>query len=282
MKDSWSQVRVGKDAQGHPEAVLENSRLWVRYGFKHSGDSPESMITNLVARNAPAVNQAGHLMDAAAWRTPLVRAAVKYDRPDVKTVHLEWRGQSGYPGAASDVSIFPDQPYIRIDYLSWFVNIVDIGHPGGTVTGGRYEICGAGEWKREPVFYPQVYFDRWSGDVGHENVTEVDGPGSLDYHGWFIMEVCNPANGLGYGRVVPVEAVDVIKLLKFDSDGMGFELFPYFHRPHEPFTGYLYVLAGDAAGDAEAGLALGRQLADSHQALEQALARQEVTDGVPG
>lgn len=261
MKGSWGQVRVGRDAQGHLEAVLENHRLRVRYGLKYPkypDDEVESVITDLVLQDAPQVNQAGHLMDAAAWRAPLTRAEIKQDTLSVKTVHLEWAGQRQYPGAAADVSIYPDGPFVRTDYLSWCVNVVDIGWPGGTRTAAEYVIYGADAWKRGQLLYPQVYFDRWPGDIGHENVTEVDDPGPLDYHGWFIMGVYNPANGIGYGQVVPVEAVDVIKLLKFERDGMGFELFPYFHRPHQPFRGYLYAVTGGA----QEIISLGQRLAD--------------------
>jgi hypothetical protein len=255
--ECWGRVSVAKDQNGHLEAILENSDIRIRYGLQYHEEGPESNITELVVKSAPEVNQAGHLVDAAAGRGPLARASVACDGPDVKTLRLEWSGKEGRPDAISEVSIYEDSAFVRIDYIAWVVNIVDIGHPGGAVTDAVYEIHGASAWKRDLVLYPNSYFNRHPGDVGQENVTEVDDVGPLAYAGCFVMGVYNPANGIGFGRVVPADVVDIIKLLEFNGIGKGFELFPHYEREHRPFTGYLYLVTGGA----EELLLMGQELA---------------------
>lgn len=205
-------------------------------------------------KSVPGENHADNRIDAAANRSVLREARITRDDDQLKTVHLEWEPlkAGGRPGI-QDVSILRRLPAIRIDYQEWPVNTVDIGSPGGTKQGS-YEIYGAGEWKREYLLYPKVYFDRAPKDVGHENITEVDEVGPLDYHGWFIMGIFNKANGRGYGRVVPTASVDIIKLLW----NRGFELFPCYGRKHEPFSSYLFVVSGGP----EEIIRLGQRLAD--------------------
>ncbi len=89
---------------------------------------------------------------------------------------------------------------------------------------------------------PQGLFRPCSWRRGIENITAVDQAGSLDYHGWFIMGVYNPGNGEGFGRIVAVDHMDIIKLL-FNR---GFELFPHYQRSHEPFSGYLFAVTKGA------------------------------------
>jgi hypothetical protein len=71
------------------------------------------------------------------------------------------------------------------------------------------------------------------------------------------MGVFNPQNGQGYGRVMPVEPVDIIKLL-FEGRNCGFEVFPYYNREHKPFDTYLFPVTGGAEGV----LSLGQRIVD--------------------
>jgi hypothetical protein len=70
------------------------------------------------------------------------------------------------------------------------------------------------------------------------------------------MGIYNKANGHGYGRLMPVAHLEVIKLL-FKR---GFEMFPCVFRDHEPFTGYLYLCQGGAKGAVRTGQQLAEKL----------------------
>ncbi|GAN31524.1 LamG-like jellyroll fold domain-containing protein [Candidatus Brocadia sinica] len=247
----WGSISIGTDTAGALEVSLENSKIRLKYGRFFGGDHYEHVIKDLVIKSVNE-DQAGLYLDACANRGTLTTAYVVQDGADVKTVRLEWDNGA----KVSEVSIFPDSYYIKTKYIRYGTNIVDQGSPGGGgSSSGVYEIYGASEWKRGYVIYPNIYFDRYPGDVGYQNITEIDQPGPLDYHGWFIMGVYNVANGRGFGRVAPVSQIDIIKLLW----KTGFELFPTFSRPHSPYTGYLFVVTGGGANEI---LSRGRNLAD--------------------
>jgi hypothetical protein len=258
----WGKVAVGKDSDGHWEAFLENNRISVRYGFKMSGENQEGMITRFVHKDYRNENIAGHLLDAAAHRGLITDAVVVEDGAAIKTIRITWeatpQSKSKFPGTAvSDISIFPDSEFIRIDYHSYcFPHVCDIGAPGGldcpttdTTCGGRYVIYGAHAWQETRAgmtvdslinhpnphhrvtddlypLYPNPLIDRDWGET------------PMDYQGWYIMGVYAPENGRGYGRIMPAETVPYIKLLW----NKGFELFPCWRSDPEPHTEYLFVV----------------------------------------
>ena len=85
------------------------------------------------------------------------------------------------------------------------------------------------------------------------------GSAALDRNGWYVLGAYNTANGRGFGRVIPVDAVPYIKLLDGPRiGGCGFELFPWWRSRFEPFTSYLFAVTGGA----EEILAVGREIAD--------------------
>ncbi len=267
----WGCVTIGADAEGALEVVLENSRLRCRYrrvfmGNREEEPPFETFIGEFVNKGTEEDqiknqgNSHSDLIDAAAWRAELKSASILRVEPEEITVRMEWNYAKGRP-PIQDITLYKDRPYLRIDYQEWFVNVVDIGTPGGT-HHGCYEIYGKDRWIRDYTYYPQMYFDRCPVDIGYENMTEIEDPSPLDYHGWFIMGIYNPENGHGYGRVAPVVAVDVIKLLFGDEKlgRRGFELFPCFHRPHQPFTSYIYLVS---SGPEEV-ISLGKKIADQH------------------
>jgi hypothetical protein len=252
--DDWGGVSVGTDAHGHVEASLHNQHLRARYGWF----AAEGWITDFVCDGSP--NMAGEMLDASAGRGTLVNASISHDAADCKTLDLKWKvsdkSKSTYE---QSITIYPNQPVLRIDYLSWNVNTVDIGAPGGekrSTTDDRtqYTIYGSKQWKRRFVSYPMIYMDRAFWDVGFNGIREMDDARGLDYHGYLIMGITSRANGWGYGRVVPTETIDVMKLLV----NAGFELFPDFKREHQPFTCYLFAASGGPA----AVLEMGKKLAD--------------------
>ncbi|GAN31510.1 LamG-like jellyroll fold domain-containing protein [Candidatus Brocadia sinica] len=247
----WGSISIGTDTDGALEVSLENSKIRLKYGRFFGGHHYEHAIKDLVIKSVNE-DQAGLYLDACANRGTLTTAVVVQDDANVKTVRLEWDNGA----KVSEVSIYPDSHYIKTKYLKYGTNIVDQGSPGGGgSSSGVYEIYGASEWKRGYVIYPNIYFDRYPGDVGYQNITEIDQPGPLDYHGWFIMGVYNEANGRGFGRVAPVSQIDIIKLLW----NKGFELFPTFNRTHSPYTAYLFVVTGGGANEI---LSRGKNLAD--------------------
>ena len=200
------------------------------------------------------LQKANSRMDAAANRGPLEKAEVVYDGSDRKTVRMEFT-VPGKPPAVQEVTLFRDCPYLRVDYIHAAVNIVDIEAAAGD--DGKFEIHGAGQWKRGYLLYPEIFFDRHPGDVGYQNITEVDTAGPLEYKGWFILGVCNADSGIGYGRIMPVDRTDIIKLLK-----NGYEIFNHYRRPPSVVTGYIYAVTGGA----EELLERGRKLAAENPA----------------
>ena len=250
----WGGVSVGKDADGHVEASLHNERLRARYGWAKG----EGWITDFVCDDSP--NMAGEMLDASAGRGTLVEATVAHDGADCKTLDLKWKvSEESKATFEQRITIYPNQPVLRIDYLSWNVNTVDIGAPGcekrsTTDERTQYTIYGSEHWKRPFVSYPMIYMDQAFWDVGFDGIREMDDKEGLDYHGYLIMGITSKANGWGYGRVVPTETMDVMKLLVH----AGFELFPDFKREHQPFACYLFA----AKGGPGAVLEMGKKLAD--------------------
>ncbi|MDI7276758.1 MAG: hypothetical protein QME94_12340, partial [Anaerolineae bacterium] len=213
---------------------------------------------------APQGPQGGDLIDASAWGGLLKEARVVDHGPDHITVYMTYSPIKG-PAREQEVSLRRDDPVLKLHYINWCVNIVDIATPGGTRMGA-YQIYGAENWKRGYTFYPEIYFSKYPGDVGYENITEIEDPTPLSYRGWLIMGIFNPANGIGYGRCVPAETIDCLKLL-FREDRLGrrgFELFPCWGRPNVPFDSYLFPVTGGA----EDVLARGKRIVDDHLAAE--------------
>jgi hypothetical protein len=80
------------------------------------------------------------------------------------------------------------------------------------------------------------------------------GPTPMDYTGWYVLDVYNPENGRGPGRVVPADVTTYIKLLW--ERGMGF--FPHWRVPRRPDTADLFAVEGVR----EEILTLGKSIAD--------------------
>lgn len=253
----WGTVSVGPR-----EAVLENAKILVRYARYRKGDDKDAIV-DLVIKSVD--ENWGAKIDSRASDERLAKTAVAHDGPERKTVRLEYEG-----GTLQEVSIFPNSPILRIKYLTHDVNIFDQSH-----YTGEWVIYGAEEWLGARKGFGS--FDRLPEnerpDVGKLYPGHPDSyyrkswapPGPLDYHGWYIMGLYKPETGTGYGRVMPVADVDVIKLL-FDPDKKphlgkrGFELFPHWipRRRHRPFTGYLFAVTEGA----EEIISVGRELAD--------------------
>lgn len=241
----WGRVSVTDT--GDRGATLENSRLLVRYGSYLSKDvGAKDAIVDLIIKPGTQ-NLAGRIDSRSANGSKgksnrLTCVEVLRDTQDRKTVRLDY----GDGTAVQDVTIYPDAPWIEITYHHHDVNIFDTAGPKL-----EYAVFGAAEWAASRQWpqpypaYPEGFYRK-----------EWDAPGPLAYNGHFILGAYDPATGRGYGRVMPSDDVDVIKLLF----SRGFEMFPHYQprRPQRSFTGYLFVVTGGA----EEILSLGKKLAE--------------------
>lgn len=260
----WGQMVIDQVEDGSIRLTCQNDQLLCCYELADFGSDEkfESPIRRYEIKSTgqdqvqpPGGDSRGRI-DAAAYRGPLVKAyLMDSDQPDSLSARMAWQPLRGKV-AEQQLTLYRDRPWVRIDYLEWYVNIVDIALPGGT-NNGEYCIYGAENWLRDYTYYEDVYFCRFPGDVGYRNITEVEDPAPLLYKGHFILGIYNPANGCGFGRVLPIEPVDIIKLLSA-SERRGFEIFPCYQREHRPFYGYLFSVNGGK----ESVLATGKQIVD--------------------
>ena len=230
----WGKVKVGKDCYGQWEVFLENSQLKVRYGTKRR---IQAYITNFLIKSVHK-NLAGVCLDGSAHRDEIVYADVLRDAPDEKTVRIIWRNNPNtqmdpYAIARSEISIYPDSKFIKIKYIDFvFAHIAE----HGTNEWGTYKIYGYDN--PNPPLYEDCFFwrDGRYGCPGEQSRDDGvgDDPRALNYNGCFIMGVYNKADGIGYGRVMPIENVHTIKLL-FKT---GFELF----LKDPPFESWLFAV----------------------------------------
>ena len=222
QNNNWGSVTVSKDEYERWVTIMENSALRCRYNWKpiNADKGGESFITELLIKSidqnqaAASIDTGRGRIDACAGRYQMTEAAIVYDGADRKTVRLKWHHNDAKLTPTQEVMIFSDAPIIKIDYLTFGVNIVDIANPGGG-ENPKYHFYGGDQWKRDYLLYPKGYYYppsdthvvRMTGMPGDE------GPGPLDYHGHFIMCVFNAKTGAGYGWLSPVEAITIIKLL---------------------------------------------------------------------
>ena len=242
-------VSVGQDANGHYYAILENSQIKVRYGYFQQGNE-QGAIVDFILKTAGNEDQAGSssssYLDASATRGLMTRASVKYDGDDSKSVWLEWEDGA----KIQEVTIFPDSPYIQIDYFRYGVNIVEIGTPGGSGSSGVYEIYGNSCWldcvtPRGYVMYEQSYYNRYDSTPPYPDPTDA---GSLNYNGYFITGIYRGSNSHGFARVMPVPAIKILKLLTGPGSNRGFEWFPYYQDATRPaYRGYMFGFTGGAS-----------------------------------
>jgi hypothetical protein len=266
VEKPWGQVVIDQVEDGSIQAAFENHQIFCQYSLMNCGSEEgfESPIRRFIIKqfNEDQVQALGgdldSRIDAAAWRGSLARAYPIAQTEVSITARLEWIPIKG-PIAMQEITVYQDKPWIKIRYLDWLVNIVDIAHPGGT-NQGRYQFYGAEQWKRDYTFWENVYFCKYPGDIGYMNITEVEDPAPLSYKGHFIMGVFNPQNGRGYGRVLPVEPTDIIKLL-FEDRPCGLEIFPCYNRQHQPFDSYLFPVTDGKDGV----LSLGQRIVDEAQ-----------------
>lgn len=244
-------------------AELENSVLRVRYErYTDQNDGSEQFTIREFRLKRVDLDQAGPgYLDAGYNRAALTSAEVVYDGEDRKTLRLEWTSKPdvGLPPnqkLISEISIFPNSPFIKIDYIDidWAVVIVDLGRPGG-VANGQHAAYGGDSWVRGYVAAPDTYYSR----VPADGLNDPADGGSLNYNDHFILAAYNPANNVGYGRTMPIADTRAIKLLFSANARQGFEWFP--PQPPDdniPYTSFIFA----ATGGPDELIALGKTLVD--------------------
>jgi hypothetical protein len=248
---SDSSLRVAAYQSGGKWVVeLENSKIFVKYAQYTKSHAETSIVSFKVKSTGIDNASTSNPIDAAKGMYPMTNASIIYDGDDRKTVLMEWKSPSNEGGNQKIVqaTIYPHSMYIRLDYQKYFVNIVDVGQPGGSIPG-TYRFYGASSWVRGYVPYPESYYNRIE-----DPYNDPANGGSLNYNGWFIGGTYNTTNGNGYARVMPVAVIDIMKLL-FQK---GVEYFPYYKKSKPPYTGYLYAVTGGGS-EIES---LGKQIAD--------------------
>lgn len=269
---------------GNSSVTLENSRIKVRYGPAFY-DHDEFIILDFVSKsngidqvdNLPDGTAPYRYFDADAGRGALTDAAIIYDGTDRKTIRLTWASTVS-PGNSivEEVSIYPNQDFLQIDYVNvqYGLNLIDQGMPGGIDNNGTHIFYNHDAWmtqethnrENDPPGYNGYithferadligsYYNRYAGDGVNDPINPA-----LAYNGQFIGAVYNGSNGVGFGRVMPVTAISIIKLLNVINQRNGFEIYPYpFLISHPSFTGYIYAFTGGPT----AAITAGQELAD--------------------
>ena len=245
--DTWGSVRVSKDKQGGWNVYFDNSEIFVHYG---TGNNSEGYIKdfNVKAKNA---NLHGNIIDAAAHRSRITNARIINNSSIKKTVRVTWIGNELFPyPAVSDISIFPDSKYLRIDYIECaFAHIAEWGYgEWGTYKIYGYDIA-------DPPLYEKCFYwenSNYGCEGEYVNWKGIEGdPSSLLYKGWFILGVYD-SKGVGYGRVLKGEDIHTIKLLS----KTGFEIF----IKNLPTTSYLFTVTQGA----DEVISIGKMLVDNH------------------
>jgi hypothetical protein len=204
-------------------------------------------------------------IDCNHFRGNCYKTEMLYDGDDKKAIRMYYHADARYilteedidstvTQMASEYTIFPNSPVIKVRYITYsknngWANAFDIGSPGGL--SGKFNaetrVYGQEDWVRELTYHEDPY---WQGFMVREDEKHpIDDPegGSLDYNGHFIMAVGNPENGIGFGRVMPVfkpgraGGCRIFKLL-WDQ---GFELFPStglrYQTERPAHVGYIYL-----------------------------------------
>jgi hypothetical protein len=248
----WGEI-VARKQGDHWILRLENEKIRLSYGRTDFGDIVEDQIVELVLKST-GENQAGKQFDEMGYgdhegRGLITDARIVADNEQMKKVRIEWdHGKS-----IQEVVMFRDSALLRMEYVKFGYCVADIPSPGGGK--GKYVIHGAEKFGRPLVLYPQIYYNRYPGDVGKQNITGIDRPGSLDYRGWMIAGIYNESNSRGYARVMPTAYVDGIKLLQ----NRGYEFLMRTRKT--PFTGFVYLIDKGA----EEILSTGKHVAERHR-----------------
>ncbi|MBI4657655.1 MAG: VCBS repeat-containing protein [Verrucomicrobia bacterium] len=251
--DDWGvvQATLGDGPEGDGTVLLENRAIRVRYTAKRFPDNNKDhvIVDFLVKKTGGQLATGSQLdgiwMNADEGRGKITAARVVYDGTDRKTLRVEWDNGK----VVQEFTLWPNRPLIRIDYVKYGINIVDL-----VTSVDAFEVFGAEAWQKarasvtnEALFkianphhrlttnlYPAYPFPILA--VKDWDARE---PKELTYAGHLILGAYRKETGLGFGRVLPAQDANYVKLLK-----MGFEVFANWRQPHRRFTSYLFAVTG--------------------------------------
>jgi hypothetical protein len=259
---SYTRINIDKTKDGFLHAVIENDKIlfelcsvggWGAAEDKH-GQYHINAITRLCVKKEDGgtvdVISGKSVLDVGAHGKEFSEIKLICDESGKKIVHTVADRFEG-PQTVRDFTITAGSNVIKIDYQSYYVNVWElIDWEKGVPDRSKYAyaIYGSENWKRSvDTFHERSYYIALVGDANMPDLTEPDDPSSISYKGHFIVGLYEVATGLGYGRVVAAEHIDVLKLLW----NHGLEFFPYFKKfmsggERTPFSMYLYPVSGGA------------------------------------
>jgi hypothetical protein len=271
----WGVVKatLGDGPEADGTILLENRAIRVRYTTKRFTDgNKDHVITDFLVKKTDGQLAVGRdyqldgiWMNADEGRGKITAARVVYDGPDRKSLRVEW--DSGK--VVQEFTVWPDRSVIRIDYLKYGINIVDM-----VTSVDAFEVFGAQAWQETRAkvtddallkitnphhrlttnLFPAYPFPI----IATKDWDKLE-PKELTYHGHLIVGAYQKDTGLGFGRVLPTQDANYVKLLN-----KGFEVFANWRQPHRQFTGYLYAVTGGP----EELMSVGKTIADGAAAGE--------------
>jgi hypothetical protein len=257
----------GPEADG--TILLENRTIRVRYEAKRFPDgNKDHVIVDFLVKRTNSQLAAGSgtqldgiWMNADDGRGKITAARVTHDGLDRKTLRVEWDNGK----IIQEFTLWPDRAVIRIDYLKYGINIVDM-----VTSVDTFALHGAEAWRKARAkvanaalfkitnphhrlstnLYPAYPFPI----IAVQDWDKME-PKELTYAGQLIFGAYKKETGLGFGRVLPAEDSNYVKLLT-----MGFEVFANWRQPHRPFTSYLYAVTGGPEELMSAGKAIADEI----------------------
>ncbi len=234
----WGTVKIDiKGDRINDNVLFENSLLRMRYssfnevGGKGSTQDNGTVIKLFVLKTDPDLrNMAGDYtdsvahssrftyLDACAWRYYIKSATVTSDDGESIATNMVWE-----KGSQANITLYKDQPFVKIDYVSNGVNAIDIG-----VGNDTYVCYNSDKWKR-PLTTGLTY---------SAYIAQGENKDVLKYNGYLIFGMYDSETGIGYGRVMSANLSHVM-FLSFCEDWTcnGYEFFP------GKYTGFLYLVS---------------------------------------
>jgi hypothetical protein len=266
-QSAWGGIHVTLDDGPEHDGtlLLENRAIRVLYTTARFPDgNKDHVITDFLVKKTGGQLAVGSQIDgiwmnADEGRGKITFARILADGDDQKTVRVEWdQGK-----VIQEFTIWPDLPIVRIEYIRYGINIVDLVSSVDT-----FEIHGAQAWQgaRARSSNPELL----KIENPHHRLTKELLPKypfpllankdwapllpvELTYGGQLILGAFKSETGLGFGRAFPAEDANYVKLLN-----TGFEVFANWRQTHRRFTGYVYAVTNGP----EEIISVGKAIAD--------------------
>jgi hypothetical protein len=282
----WSRVRVDLSERG--SLAVETESLALRYSRKRFADGAVNHVITRFVHRPSGVDLVGDQLDGvwygfADGAQALTRARVVEDGPERTGVHAEWdEGR-----ITRRVTAFRRHPLVRVDYLAYGVNVVDLSAAREPLLHGQEQ------WRATRADAAARWPELLDLENPHERLTTSLhpaypspltaaahwrglAPDALDCEGYVVLTWHDAARSVGFGRLVPMEAASHMKLLEG-----GVEVFPFWREDRRPpFHCYLFAAAGTTEEVLESGRAAARAAAGLDVAVSYGNEHLRVTHGV--